>query len=80
FMGIQSISSSATYFLLALESKKLSSCWYCAPLFAKKIIKRELDLPESYVPMAFFTVGYPLDIPKAPFRKNLDDILFKIKD
>ena len=80
FMGIQSISSSATYLLIALESKKLSSCWYCAPLFAKKIIRRELNLPESYIPMAFFTVGYPLDVPKAPVRKNLDDILFKIED
>ena len=80
FMGIQSISSSATYLLLAFETKKLSSCWYCAPLFAQKIIRRELNLPESYIPMAFFTVGYPLEVPKAPFRKNLDDILFKIED
>ncbi|MHA1669633.1 MAG: coenzyme F420-0:L-glutamate ligase [Promethearchaeota archaeon] len=80
FMGIQSISSSATYLLLAFETKKLSSCWYCAPLFAKKIIQKELNLPETYIPMAFFTVGYPKDVPKAPSRKNLDDILFKIKD
>ena len=80
FMGIQSISSSATYLLLAFETKNLSSCWYCAPLFSKQIIRRELNLPESFIPMAFFTVGYPIDVPKIPFRKSLDKILFKIKD
>ena len=60
FLGIQSISSSATYLLLAFEMKKLAVCWYCAPLFAKNIIKNSLQLPETYIPMAFFTVGYPL--------------------
>ncbi|MFW9900669.1 MAG: coenzyme F420-0:L-glutamate ligase, partial [Candidatus Thorarchaeota archaeon] len=35
FLGIQSISSSATYLLLAFEMKELAACWYCAPLFAK---------------------------------------------
>jgi len=79
-MGIQSISSSATYLLIALETKNLSSCWYCAPLFAKEIIKEELNLPKSYVPMAFFTIGYPKDVPKTPFRKNLEDIIYKIED
>jgi len=80
YMGIQSISSSATYLLLAFEIKNLSSCWYCAPLFAQKIIQKDLNLPESYIPMAFFTVGYPEDVTKTPFRKNLDDILFVIED
>jgi coenzyme F420-0:L-glutamate ligase/coenzyme F420-1:gamma-L-glutamate ligase len=79
-MGIQSISSSATYLLIALETKNLSSCWYCAPLFAKEIVKEELNLPKSYVPMAFFTIGYPKDVLKKPFRKNLEDIIYKIED
>ncbi|GAH80310.1 unnamed protein product, partial [marine sediment metagenome] len=34
-MGVQSVSASATYLLLAFEIKGLASCWYCAPLFAK---------------------------------------------
>ncbi|MHA2282460.1 MAG: coenzyme F420-0:L-glutamate ligase [Promethearchaeota archaeon] len=75
-LGIQSISSSATYFLLAIELKKLASSWYCAPLFAKEIIKDILNLPESYVPMAFFTVGYPLKTVPAPPRKKLQDIIY----
>lgn len=75
-LGIQSISSSATYLLLAFEMKKLAACWYCAPIFAKDIIKESLQLPDTYIPMAFFTVGYPLKAVKAPNRKELKDILF----
>lgn len=77
FLGLQSISSSATYLLLAFEMKELAACWYCAPLFAKGIIKKSLELPTSYVPMAFFTVGYPLKRVKAPKRKSLKEIIYE---
>jgi coenzyme F420-0:L-glutamate ligase/coenzyme F420-1:gamma-L-glutamate ligase len=76
-LGIQSISNSATYLLLAFEIKKLAACWYCAPIFAKNIIKSTLKLPESYVPMAFFTVGYPLKTVHPPSRKKLRDIIYE---
>jgi coenzyme F420-0:L-glutamate ligase/coenzyme F420-1:gamma-L-glutamate ligase len=78
-LGVQSISSSATYLLLAFEMKKLAACWYCAPLFAKIIIKETLNLPESYVPMAFFTVGYPIKSVHAPPRKKLQEIIYELK-
>jgi len=79
-LGIQSISSSATYLLLALEMKKLAACWYCAPLFAKDIIKESLNLPETYIPMAFFTVGYPLKPIQTPKRKKLKEIIFELNN
>ncbi len=79
-MGVQSVSSSATYFLLALEAKGFASCWYCAPLFAKEIVKEVLKLPQSYVPIAFFTVGRAKKVPNIPKRKSLSEIIFKIKD
>jgi len=78
-LGIQSISNSATYLLLAFEIKKLAACWYCAPIFAKEIIKKILKLPESYVPMAFFTVGYPLKSVQIPSRKKLQDVIYDPK-
>ncbi|MHA1985099.1 MAG: coenzyme F420-0:L-glutamate ligase [Promethearchaeota archaeon] len=78
-LGIQSISNSATYLLLAFEIKKLAACWYCAPIFAKETIKRILNLPESYVPMAFFTVGYPLKTVQTPSRLKLEDIIYEPK-
>ena len=77
-MGVQSLSASAMCFLLALESKGLAACWYCAPLFAPDIVKNTLNLPDSYEPMAFFTVGYPLEHYKAPKRKELSDILTEL--
>ena len=79
-MGIQSVSASATYFLLALQARNLSACWYCAPLFAKNIVKEILNLPSSYVPMAFFTVGYSLKEQKTPVRKKLSEIIFELND
>ena len=78
-LGVQSISASATYLLLAFHMEKLAACWYSAPLFSKDIIKNEMGLPDSHVPMAFITVGYPLKQPKAPPRKLLEDIIFKLK-
>ncbi|MFX0057906.1 MAG: nitroreductase family protein [Candidatus Hodarchaeota archaeon] len=78
-MGIQSISASATYLLLALELEKLASCWYCAPLFANEIVKKTLKLPETYLPMAFFTVGYPVTKVNAPSRKPIQEIIYNLK-
>ena len=77
-MGVQSVSASATYLLLTFENKGLSACWYCAPLFAQKIIKEVLKLPSSFVPMAFFTVGYSTKATQKPYRKELKDIIFRI--
>jgi len=77
-LGIQSVSSSAVYLLLAFEMKKLAACWYCAPLFAKELIKSTLQIPESFIPLAFFTVGYPKKSVKTPPRKDLREIIFKV--
>jgi F420 biosynthesis protein FbiB-like protein len=77
-MQIQSVSASAMYLLLALESKRLASCWYCAPLFARKTVKEVLNLPKSYYPIAFFTVGYSTRIPLTPKRKRLEDIIYNL--
>jgi nitroreductase len=77
-MGVQSVSASATYLLLAFEIKGLAACWYCAPLFAKDIIKDTLNLPNSFIPMAFFTVGYSMNKSPKPKRKDLKDIIFRV--
>jgi len=77
-MGVQSISASAIYLLLAFEIKGLAGCWYCAPLFAKNIVKDTLNLPNSFIPMAFFTVGYSGKESPKTNRKDLKDIIFKV--
>ncbi len=78
-LSIQSVSASAIYLLLAFQIKNLAACWYCAPLFSKEIVKKCLNLPESFIPMAFITVGYPIKGPKTPSRKDLNEIIYKLK-
>jgi len=77
-MGVQSVSASATYLLLAFEIKGLAACWYCAPLFAKDTIKDTLNLPNSFIPMAFFTVGYSTRESPKSNRKDLKDIIISV--
>jgi len=78
-LGVQGVSASATYLLICFEIMGLSTCWYCAPLFAKKIVREVLNLPKNIEPIAFFTVGYGIKSKiKAPIRKNLKDIIFEI--
>jgi len=79
-LGVQSISAAATYLLLAFEIEKLAACWYCAPLFSKEIVKNTLHLPKSFVPMAFFTVGYPLKKVIAPKRKGIDEFIHNLNN
>ena len=43
-------------------------------------IAETLNLPDSLIPMAFFTVGYPLKTIKAPKRKKLNDIIYNLTD
>ncbi len=77
-LGVQSVSASIMYFLLALEVNGLAACWYSAPLFSKEIVKKTLNLPENFIPMAFITIGYPLKEQKLPARKGLSEIIFKV--
>ena len=77
-LGIQSIGASATYFLLALEVNSLAACWYSAPLFAREVIKKNINLPKTFNPMAFFTVGYALEKVEPPSRKNIGDVIYKL--
>ncbi len=78
-LGVQSISASATYLLLALEYEGLAACWYCAPLFAKETVRKALSLPSHLIPMGFITTGYPKKSKiSAPYRKKLHEIIFKI--
>ena len=74
-LGVQSISTSAIYFLLALESKGLSACWYSAPLFAGESVQKTLNLPNNFKPMAFFTIGYAKKKMKPKPHKNIEDII-----
>jgi len=77
-MGVQSVSSATTYLILAASAEGLGTCWYCAALFAKKIIQKHLNLDAKVEPQSIIALGYPDENPKKPKRKDLNDIFIQI--
>jgi coenzyme F420-0:L-glutamate ligase/coenzyme F420-1:gamma-L-glutamate ligase len=73
-LALQSLGAAIENLLLAVHSKGLGACWYCAPIFCKSIVKESLHLPMSFEPQALVTIGYPSEIPTAPKRKPSQDI------
>ena len=74
-MAIQSCANSLQNLLLIAHAKKLGACWYCAPLFCPDIVKSVLNLPSSYIPQAFVTLGTSNETPTPINRKPLDEIV-----
>ncbi len=76
-LGNLSVASSITYLLISFQKYGLASCWYSAPLFTREIVISILNLPKTYYPIAFITVGYPKKKEiKPPNRQPLNKILF----
>lgn len=76
-MATQSLAAAIQNILLAAHAEGLGTCWFCAPLFCQKTVRRVLKMPNHVEPQALITVGYPAESPEPPPRKPLKDILFK---
>jgi nitroreductase len=63
--------------LLAAHSEGLGSCWFCAPLFCQKIVRKTLKIPEHIDPQALVTLGYTVNKPNPPPRKLLENIVYQ---
>ncbi len=74
-MAIQSCANSLQNLLLIAHAKKLGACWYCAPLFCPDIVKSVLNLPSSYIPQAFITLGLPNETPAPITRYAIEDLV-----
>ncbi len=75
-MGVQSLAAAIENLLLALHALGLGACWYCAPLFCQKEVRRILNIPEHVEPQAIIAVGYPAESPRPPPRKPLSEVVF----
>jgi coenzyme F420-0:L-glutamate ligase/coenzyme F420-1:gamma-L-glutamate ligase len=73
-LALQSLGAAIENLLLAVHSKGLGACWYCAPIFCKDVVKEILRLPTSFEPQALVTIGYPSEIPATPKREPFQDI------
>lgn len=63
--------------LLAAHAIGLGACWQGDPILAKETIKRLLDIPQGIEPVTSIAIGYSMENPDQPPRKQkLDDILF----
>ncbi len=74
-MAVQSVAASIQNLLLTAHAEGLGTCWFCAPLFCKKIVKDILKIPKNIEPQAFVTLGYPKEKSNAPQRKTLRNVV-----
>mgnify|MGYP001772665319 CR=1 FL=1 len=63
------------YIMLAAHAMGLGSVWINTFGYFDEI-RRTLDLPEKYVPIAMLAMGYPAEKPEPRERKSLSDIVF----
>ena len=76
-MAIQSVANSIQNMLLAVHAEGLGACWFCAPLFCQKIVRRILGIPKNVYPQALIALGYPAEKPIVTTRKPLESIVYQ---
>jgi coenzyme F420-0:L-glutamate ligase/coenzyme F420-1:gamma-L-glutamate ligase len=79
-MAVQSTAASIQNLLLSAHSEGLSSCWLCAPLFAKKIVIEVLGLDSDIDPQAFIVLGYSSQSISMPLRKPFEEIVHILEE
>ena len=77
-MASQSAAGAGMQLLLAAHAEGLGSVWVCSPLFAQETVQATLGLPKSWEPQAMYFLGYPMEIPQARERKNLNEIILTV--
>ena len=61
--------------LLATHALGLGSCMLTAPLIARDLLDRDLNLPSGYDLTCFVALGYPAETPTEPRRKSIEQIV-----
>ena len=75
-MMVQSVALAGQNLLLAAHHYGLGACWICAPLFAGDILRALLNLPESWEPQGFITLGYPAERPTRDREPLADHVMW----
>lgn len=74
-MSIQSTALAGLQLMLAAHAEGLGSNWICWPLYAQKVTRSALELPETWEPQAMYFLGYPAETPKIKEMKDLKSLV-----
>ena len=58
-MATQSAANAGMQLILAAHADGLGSVWVCSPLFVPNVVRKTLELPETWEPQAMYFLGYP---------------------
>lgn len=78
-LAVASLGAALQNLFLAAYAAGLGACWFCAPAFCKETVREALGIPANVEPQALITMGYPIEEPLAPPRKQLGEYCFKDK-
>lgn len=74
-LAMQSLGAAIQNLLLMVHAKGLGACWFSAPSFCKKTVRKVLKIPKDIEPQALIAVGYPAEKTLSS-RESLDDYCF----
>ncbi len=73
--SLQSVAAATSYLCLFLHYFGLGTTWMSGPLQAKKEIEQLLDVSPEWDFVDLIPVGYPVETPKTPPRKPIQDAI-----
>lgn len=76
-MASHSLGAALQNAMLTAHAHGLGSAWMCAPLFCSDVVREALDLPQSWVPHALVTLGYPARVSPEGARPPLDRLVIR---
>ena len=73
-MMVQSVALAGGNMLLMAHAEGLAAVWLCAPLFAPEVVRRVIDLPMEWLPLAMILVGYQKEKLEAKQKVNYREV------
>ncbi|MCK9459120.1 MAG: nitroreductase family protein [Proteobacteria bacterium] len=76
--ALSSICAAITHLLLSTDAAGLGACWMTGPLIAKSALREAVSVPNGWEIAAIIPIGHPAEIPEAPPRRPLRQLVRRI--